>query len=372
MKKDNFSNKLCAVIVFFCMIVTIPSISLAAKTIKLRISSGVSAKHCWVAGHMDPFVEKMEKESNGRLKFYKFVAGELCKVGKSLECLKGGSIDVAAPFVTPYHAGVFPLTDVTMLPVLNTDSLNITRAYQKLFDSKVPLKDGKTFYELEVESQGLVAWPLGPTDAYVISTTGKRFNSADDIKGTPIRAGARAHLLFVNQLGATEVYMTGMDAYEAFSRGTIQGIVYSIPDWKAYGFTELIRYTITGVSLGHYPGYLAITKKKWDKLPDDIKQLWDKTAREMATESSKYWMSLATPTIKESKEKYGAVFEDVASLDPSVQAAINTAAINTWKAWIEEEEKKGHPARAVAKLWAQLVVEEGGKLPEGVEAVLND
>ncbi|BBO73092.1 hypothetical protein DSCW_05090 [Desulfosarcina widdelii] len=365
-------NTMIAVICFiFALFVFLPTYSIA-KTYKLRISSGVGNKHCWVAGHMVPFTERVEKATNGQVKFSRYFAGELHKAGKGLESLKGGSIDVADPFLAPYHAGVFPLTDVVQLPVLNTDSINITEAFIKLFNSKEIIENGKTFYDLEIESQGLVAWPVGPTDAYVISTTGKRFNDTSDIKGTPIRGGARTQLIFLKKLGATEVYMTGMDAYEAFSRGTIQGIVYSIPDWKAYGFTELIKYTIVGVSLGHYPSYMAMTKDKWERFPDDIKTKWKRIAFDMARESAKYWMSLREPTVKESMEVYKAEFENVKKLNTTVQKVINNAAIETWKTWIAEEEKKGNPAKKVAKLWAKYVLEVGGALPDGVEELINE
>lgn len=352
------------------MFVLIFTTSTYAQEFKLRISSGVGDKHCWTAGHMMPFADAIEKRTNGRVKFTRFVAGELCKAGQEYECLKGGSVDVAAPFLAPYHAGMFPLSDVTMMPVMNTTTIEATRAFEKLVASKVPLKAGKTFYQLEIESRGLVAWPLGPTEPYYISTLGKRFNKVSDIKGTPIRGGAQATLSFIKAFGATPVYMTGMDTYEAFSRGTLQGIVYSIPDWKAYGFQELIKYTITGLSLGHWPSYLAVTKKTWDKFPADIQKIWNDTANEMAMESAKYWVSLRDPVMKEAKEKYKIVFEDISKLDPGVQKAIANAAVETWKSWITEIEGKGHPAKATARLWAQLITAEGGKLPPGVKEFL--
>lgn len=368
---QNFRKLLVIMIVCLWSAWCFAGAALADGPIKLRISSGVSSKHCWTAGHMEPFADAIEAQTKGKVKFYRFVAGELCKAGKGLECLRGGSADVVAPFLPPYHAGVFPLTDVTMLPVMNTDAMSITKAFQALMDSKVPLKDGKTFYELEVSGNGLKAWPLGPTQPYVISTSGKRFKTVDDIKGTPIRAGARMHLIFIEKLGATAVYMTGMDAYEAFSRGAIQGIVFSIPDWKAYGFLELIKYTITGLGLGHFPGYMAMTAETWNKLPPDVQKTWDQTARKMAIESAKYWIKLSKPTVAESKNQYKAVFEDVKNLDPGVQKRIAQAGVETWKTWIQEEEKKGNPARATAKLWAKLVKEQGGVLPDGVETFLN-
>ena len=355
------------IVMMFIFVITS---SAYAQDFKLRISSGVGDKHCWTAGHMQPFADKIEQRTNGRVKFTRFMAGELCKAGQEYECLRRGSVDVAAPFLAPYHAGMFPLTDVTMMPVLNTSSIEATRAFEKLVASKVPLKGGKNFYQLEIESRGLVAWPLGPTEPYYISTLGKRFNTVADIKGTPIRGGAQATLTFIKAFGATALYMTGMDAYEAFSRGAIQGIVYSIPDWKSYGFQELIRYTITGLSIGHFPSYMAVTKKTWDKFPADIQKIWADTANEMAMESAKYWIGLRDPVIKEAKEKYKAVFEDISKLDPGVQKAIADGAVETWKNWITEQEAKGHPAKETARLWAQLIVAEGGKLPAGIKEYL--
>ena len=368
----NLFKQFVVLVVSLLAVGCFTSLAMAEETIKLRISSGVGSKHCWTAGHMQPFADAIEAQTNGKVKFYRFMAGELCKAGKGLECLRGGSADVVAPFLPPYHAGVFPLTDVTMLPVMNTNSVSITNAFQKMMDSKVPLKDGKTFYDLEVSGNGLKAWPLGPTQPYVISTAGKRFKTVEDIKGTPIRAGARMHLIFLEKFGATPVYMAAVDAYEAFSRGTIQGIIFSIPDWKAYGFTELIRYTITGLGLGHFPGYLAMTKETWDKLPEDVQKIWDQTARQMAIASANYWIKLSKPTMEESVTKYKAVFEDVKQLNPDVQKHIAQAGVETWRTWIEEEEKKGNPARATARLWAKLVQEQGGTLPAGVEQLLAE
>jgi TRAP-type C4-dicarboxylate transport system substrate-binding protein len=341
------------------------------KPITLRISSGVGPKHCWTAGHLDIFASAIEKETGGRIKFNRYYAGELCSVGKSFECLKGGMIDVSDPFLSPYHAGLFPLSEVSMLPVVNTDSFMVTRAYQKLMDSKVPLKDNKTFYELEWGSKGLKAWPLGPTEGYSLSTTGLRFNKPEDFGGVPMRAGARLHLMLVKALGAVPVNMPGMEMYEAFSRGTIKGSVLSIPDWKAYGFQELIRYTAMGMNLGHFPGYLLMTQQSWEKLPPDTQKIWDRVARETAFDSAECWNSKVAPTMKESKEKYGAVFEDYKDLNPSVQKAITDACILTWKTWMAEEEEKGNPARATAKLWSQFVIEEGGMLPKGVKELLK-
>ena len=341
------------------------------EKIVLRISSGLNPLHIWDHDYQMPFADRMEEAFPGRLEFERYHAAELCTLGKELECLKGGSIDVAAPFTAPYHVGVFPLTDVTMLPIQDTTSLSAARAFKKLLYSDVPLKEGKTFYELEIVPRGLKVWPLGPTEPYRISTSGKRFDKAEDFAGVPIRAGARTHCVYLEELGVTTISMKGMEIYEAITRGTIEGAIYSIPDWESYGLTELYRYTIVGIGLGHWPSYLAMLETTWDKLPADIQAKWDEVALDMCEYSARAWIAKGEPVMKENIEKYGGVFEDVRDLDPSVQEAMADACVGTWKRWIEEEEAKGNPALACARLWAEYIVEEGGTLPEGVPEYLG-
>jgi len=343
----------------------------AEEPIVLRISSGLNPLHIWDGDYLMPFADRMEAAFPGRLEFERFHAAELCPTGKELEGLKGGSIDVAAPFLAPYHAGVFPLTDVSMMPVQDTDSLKAARAFTKLMYSDVPLKDGKTFYQLELDPQGIKGWPLGPTEPYRISTSGKRFDTPEDFQGVPLRAGARAHCVYLEQLGVTVVSMVGMEIYESMSRGTIDGPIYSVPDWESYGLTELIKYTIVGIGLGHWPSYLAVTTETWDKLPSDIQAKWNEVALDVCEYSAKAWIAKGEPVMKENVEKHGGVFEDVRDLNPSVQEAMYDACVATWKTWIEEEEAKGNPALACAKLWATYIVEEGGTLPEGVAEYLG-
>lgn len=342
-----------------------------AADFDLRISSGLPQIHMWVGHHMDPFADRIEKETNGKVKFTRFYAGELVSIGREYDALKGGIIDVSAPFLAPYQEGLFPLSDVSQLPTLGTNTIKATRAFQKLLDSDVVLKDGKTFYQYEIGDKGLVAWPLGASEAYAISTTGRELKAPGDFKGVPMRAGSALHIMVLENLGVTPVYMPAAQAYEALSRKTIDGIVLSVGDWPSYSMQELLRYTITGVSMGHWESYVALTKATWDKFPEDVKQAWDKVARDMAMKNAEYVAEQDAKTLKLATEKFGARFIDIGELTPEMQAHIAKAAAETWKQWVEKTEAKGHPARATAKLWAQLIVAEGGVLPEGVSAYLG-
>lgn len=334
----------------------------------LTISAGIPQVHFWVGQHMDPFATAVES-ANSTIKFKRFYAGELVQVGRELDALKGGTIDVAAPLLAPYHEGRFALSDVTQLPTYGTNAVIITKAFQKLMDSPAKLKGDKSFYQYEIADKGIRAWPLGATAPYAISTTGKALQTPADLKGMPLRAGSALHTIVLQQLGATPVTMPASQAYEALSRGTVNGLVLSVGDWKSYSFQDLLKFTVTGVALGHWESYLATSHAVWNGLTADERKNWDRIARETAMKNAE-GIDRQDSEVRQASERAGGKFVAIDSLPPEMKAHIAKAAAGTWIQWVEQTEKKGHPAKAAARLWAQLVQAEGGKVPEGVAEFL--
>ncbi len=338
----------------------------SAQAADLIISTGLGKPHLWVGAHMDPLADAIEKGSNGEIKFTRFYAGELVGVGKELDALTSGTISVAAPLLAPYHEGRFPLSDVTQLPAYGTTSPMVTRAFQKMLDSDVVLKDGKTFYQYEIADKGIRAWALGATAPYSISTVKKVLKEPADFNGTPLRAGSALHTIMLEKLGATPVTLPGSQAFEAASRGTIEGLVIAISDWPSYSLQQLLRHSIVDVSIGHWESYLAISNAAWDQLSDEQKKLFEQTARDVATSNAEQWEARVKTVKDESIAKDGGDFTSINDLSPAMKAHIEKAAADTWVAWIEKNEANGHPAKAAAKLYAELIQAEGGTLPNGV------
>ncbi len=329
----------------------------------LTISAGLSQTHFWVGNYMDPFADTIEVETD--LAFTRFYAGELVAVGGELDALESGVISVAAPLLAPYHEGRFPLSDVTQLPTYGTDSRMITRAFQRLLASEVEVRAGKTFYDYEITDKGLVAWGLGATGAYAISTTGAELNRVEDFRGMPVRAGSALHTIVLERLGVTPVTMPAASAYEALSRGTIDGIILSIGDWVSYSLEELLTYTLTDVAIGHWQSYLAVTQRTWDGLTDDQRDSWARVADAVTTSNAEY-IDEQDGAVRVRALASGATFVPVQQLPVAMRDHIARAATETWIQWIEQTERNGHPARATAVLWAELVVAQGGTLPDGV------
>lgn len=335
------------------------------------ISSSLPQAHLWSGDHMVRFMKGLEEASGGSVTFTPFFSGELTGVGRELDALQGGSIQIAAPLLAPYHEGTFPLSDVTQLPTYGTDSPMVTRAFQKLLDSDVALKDGKTFYQYEIEPKGIRAWAIGATTAYVISTVGTPPREPADFKGRPLRAGSAIHTLVVNGLGATPVTMPASNAYEALSRGTVTGLVLAVSDWPAYSLEPVIKDSIVNVSIGHWESYLAISNDGWNDLSEEGRKAFDKVARQAALDNAEAWEARGKTAEQSSREKYGATFTPVEDLRPEMQAFIAGVAAQTWRTWVEKMEAQGHPGKATATLYAKLILEEGGRVPDGVTEYLG-
>ncbi len=335
----------------------------------LRISSGMGQQHFWTGHHMETFADRIEAAGVG-IEFSRFYSGSLVTPGQELNALENRIIDVAAPLLAPYNEGRFPLSDVTQLPTLDTTSVQITRAFQRLMDSERELSDGQTFYDYELGAKGIRGWPMGATSAYSLATTGAELTRPEDLEGLPVRAGSALHTMLLQELGATPVTMTSADSYEALSRNTVEGTILSVADWPSYSFQELLDYAIVGISMGHWESYLAVTEATWDAFTEAQRSAWDRIAREVAMANARH-IDRAEVDVRERTSADGTTFVAMEALPQAMQRHLAGAASRAWIRWIEQLEADGHPARATALLWAELVREQGGALPAGAAEYLG-
>ena len=91
----------------------------------------------------------------------------------------------------------------------------------------------------------------------------------------------------------------------------------------------------------------------------------------MALANADHWEAGQLQVVKEAAKAKGAVFVPVGELPPAMQSHISKAAAGTWIAWVEKMEAAGHPGKAAAKLYAQLITTAGGRLPQGVAQYLG-
>lgn len=337
----------------------------SGETITLRAATGLSAQHAWWAASMEPWMEKVEELTDGKVQFEAFVGGELVNVPDEAEAVLNGTIDVGL-LLPIYEPDQYPMAEVTMLPLSHSDTYIASNAWRKLIESEVELADGKTYYDFQFDQ--FKVFPVSATQEYSISTTGKEFNSVDDIVGTSLRTPSRIHEIYAEKTGINSITIAAVEMYDAMSRGAFDGSFYSIADWSGYGFQDLFKYTLTGINFGHFNAFIGMKKETWESLPEDVQQAMEQAYEEIFIPGADEWVNRAEVTIEEN-EAEGGKFVDFATLDQSVQDHFNKGIEETWIEYAELLEKDGLPGYELIKLWRDIIIEEGGDVPVGIKNI---
>ena len=336
------------------------------ETKKLRASSGVPDGHFCHRGFFEPLTTSAAEGSSGEVEFELFTSGELVGLGGELDALNSGSIDVALTLMPPYDPQRFPYTEVVMLPLLDSDSIIATEAMVNMMKSDREVMDGKTYYELEFEDKGLVAFANTATEPYLLSTTKQNFEQVSDFKSAlRVRTASRVHEILAKDLGITGQSMPITDAYDALSRNALDGIMYNAPDWTVFGFDELIKHTITGANLGHFVGHTAMTQKTWDSLSDETQKLFEEKANEFVHSGATLTAGETEENVKSNEDKGGEIthFDD---LNPEVQDHLKKSIVNSWTDWIDNLEGQNLAGKEMAMLWRDMLVDAGAVLPQEI------
>lgn len=332
------------------------------ETITLRAATGLSAKHAWWDASMVPWMERVEELTDGQVEFESFTSGELVSVPDEAEALESGTVDVA--IVLPiYQPDQFPMAEVTMLPLNHSDTFIASNAWKKLLESEEELADGKTYSEMQFSN--FKVFPISTTQEYSISTTGHEFNSVEDVKGTSLRTPSRIHEVYSEKTGLNSITMPAVEMYDALSRGTFDGSFYSIADWSGYGFQDLFTYTVTGVNFGHFNAFIGMSKDRWDEMPENVQEAMTQANEEIFTPGAEEWIARSEVAIAENIEK-GGKFVEFPELDQEVQDHFNLGIEETWSDYAELLESNGLPGNKLVIMWRDLLIEEGGEVPEAI------
>ncbi len=215
---------------------------------------------------LDVWADKVEQDSDGRIKIDRFPSMQLG--GRPPE-LMDQAIDGVADIVwtvVGYTPGRFPSTEVFELPFMMTNARAMSRAYWEMFDKH--WKDTE-FKDVHI----LGTWVHGPG----LIHSNKPVRTPDDLQGLKIRGGSRSINALLTKLGATPVGMPVPAVPEGLSKGVIDGT--TIP-WEVTGalkVPELVsnHTEFTGNALYVLTFVLAMNKEKYDSLPDDLKKVID-------------------------------------------------------------------------------------------------
>lgn len=217
-----------------------------------------------------PWVDEIEKRSEGRIKIEPYFAGALSSQQEVMESVRNGIADIGE---SSYAVGVgrFLFHEQLFSIVRPSHSLedpfSMAEAMEKAFPKAAARDWEGTKYLL---TEGM---PVG-----VCIGTNKKITSLEDLKGLKLGVpGGGIALDRARALGITVVGINMPDMYMSIEKGVIEGFIGDPDVITARRLGELVKY-YTLLNLRGSLFYLTMNQDSYDSLPDDLKQVVDEVS----------------------------------------------------------------------------------------------
>jgi len=239
----------------------------SAQEVTLRLHQFLPPQATIPANAIDPWIEAVESQSDGRIEIEHYPAMQLGGAPPSLfDQARDGVVDIVWT-VLGYTAGRFPKTEAFELPFMVTDGETTSRAFH----------DYVTAHALDefAEVQPLVFHTHGPG---LLHVGGDGVRAIEDMDGLKLRGPTRVITALLEELGATAIGMPVPAVPEALSKGVIDGAVIPWEVTVPLRVYELVD-THTGFAgeNGLYTATFAMVmnKDRYEGLPEDLKAVID-------------------------------------------------------------------------------------------------
>jgi len=323
------------------------------ETIRLTIGSSHPPVIPWVLAMKNTVVAKTNKAleakgSNYRIEWNEAYGGVLYNFENTLEAIEQGIADFGW-VGTLWEPAKMPLQNIMFAtPFVNNDPNIAVKVMDELM-AKNPA------FKKEWDSHNTVYFAATSSDSYQLFT---KFpvKSLDDLKGRKI-LGAGSVGPWVDGLGATFVNSGIPAMYNAIQTGVGEGVVLIPSGAIPIKLHEVAPY-VTYIDMGAVTfGGFAANKKKWESLPQEVRDIMLPIAQEYAAENIKIVIDREQKGLERIK-KEGA---KISTLDPAERKRWAEKLPHLAKAWVEENEKKGLPARQVMKDYMAAMRAAGAK-----------
>lgn len=288
------------------------------------------------------FAEAIEERTNGRVEIDITYAGGLGKGPEVLTLAGRGAIDMAAA-APGYYADQLLFWKAFQIPFVFTTP-------QQAMDVLAKSIEEFPIYKEEMDKLGVIWLFQQPLGVYYLTGPSPDCDSVADLKGKKIRSfGAdvpKAH----SAIGAVPVTVQPVEVYEALQRGTIDYSFLNPGNIEQYKLYEVGKYNCGPIMAitGHN---IVIGKPTWNKLPEDIQQIFLEEA-EKSHQAYLEWLDSFEAKAKSNIEAAGGVFK---TFPADELAKWKAAAPDLLKAWEEEVTARGHGemAKKVAAKWRE-------------------
>ncbi|MEL6792756.1 MAG: TRAP transporter substrate-binding protein [Pseudomonadota bacterium] len=329
----------------------IPAATLAEEQITLRFQHFVSPKVAVPLYFMKPWAEKVEADSDGRLKVEIYPHMQLGGKAPSLyDQIRDGVVD--GGWVIPaYTPGRFPEAEALELPFITTMDASVSSRAAWEYTQKHLADDFEDVHLIAVHVHG----------PGVVHVKGEPLASAADFEGKKLRGPSRQANELFKAMGATPVGMPVPAFPDALAKGVVDGggIPWEIvPPLKVHELTD--ASTQVGGDRALYNLYFlwAMNKDSYAALPDDLKAVIDANSGIDASE----WAGEALVTGDAiGMEKVAANGNTIHTMGEAETAEIKEIAEGVTARWIEAMDEKGFDGAALVEDARAMIATEEAK-----------
>jgi len=309
-----------------------------ARPIVLKYATYYPETHMFTVADKNA-LEKIKKDSNGKIDFQYYTSGSLVGSKESYEQLKQGVCDLG--YISSQYVPGFDLTKAQRAWWYGGDFSKIFEIYMKVL-AKYPA------YEAEWADVKVLTRDSIPP--YHILTAKKAIRTIEDFKGLKIKAVPQ-FIEPLKKLGAEPINIPITETYLALQKGILDGTIIPLDTYKSFAFDEVIKYqTNLGYLMGPYPTR-AMNVDTWNKLPKDIQQLFNDNLSYWQSENIRLPFEAEKAGIEAAK-KAGVEIINFSSADLSkINALFEQDALKS----VEELEAKGIPAKPIFQEIRRLI-----------------
>ena len=309
----------------------------SAQEVTLRFQHFVSPLSANPTYFMQPWAEKVEKDSGGRIKVELFPMMQLGgKAPDQYDLIRDGAID--GGWVIPgYQPGRFPEAEALELPFMVTKSGEEASKAAWVYTQKHLMDD---FADVQV----IAAHMHGPG---IIHKKGAGLQSVEDMKGLKLRAPSRPATLLLDKLGAVPIGLPVPAFPEALAKGVLDGGVITwemSPSLKLNELTDSHTDVAGDKSLYNLYFIWAMNKAKYEALPEDLKAVIDANSGFHA--SALAGRAHDTGDV-EGKDLMSSDGNEIATLSEAETDRIKALGEEVTSDWIAEMTAKGLDAEAL-------------------------
>jgi TRAP-type C4-dicarboxylate transport system substrate-binding protein len=334
-----------AVVAVMIALSAISSSTKADDKITLRLADSLPVGHVIHQVITKPFIEAVEKRTNGAVSISHFPAEQLGKASDLLRLTQAGVADIA--YIVPsYTSDKMPLSAVAELPGNARDACEGTSAYWAL------TRDKKILAEKEYAPNGirpLVAFLL-PTYQFLLATK-KPVSSIDDLAGLKLRSVGGALDLFVRRIKAVPVRMSAPEIYESLSRGTLDGALMGYQSAASYDVLGKMKSGTLNQPLSSAVITYSISAAKWRTLPESVQKILAEEGERITKESCEKFGNAEDAAIDKAKN-HGMTF---VQFGPQDEAALRAAFEDVSRDWAAGLDGRGKPGSDLLKAWRDAV-----------------